>query len=257
MSASTPTAIILAAGRGERIREVVTDRPKPLIEFDGCTLVERSIAVLQRQGIDRILMVVGHRAADFEALGALPGVELVFNPDYATHGSLGSLIAGLERVEHGDALCVEGDLVYEERAITRLLASPHPDVILASGLTRAGDEVWVGTRDERVASLGKHVSREEVVDEFVGITRLSRSLCAALPQIQERTVRAHGPEVEYDTHGLALAASEREIRVERVTDLVWGEIDDGAHYRRVRDHVWPACVKRDGIPRTRALGSGH
>src|SRR5262245_66276250 len=58
-------AIVLAAGRGERLRSVVDDRPKGLVEIDGETLVARSLRLLRAAGIDAVTIVAGHRAGDY------------------------------------------------------------------------------------------------------------------------------------------------------------------------------------------------
>lgn len=52
-------------------------------------------------------------------------------------------------------LLVESDLLYERRAPRLLVESPHEDVLLASGPTNSGDEVYVGANDGRVVDLSK------------------------------------------------------------------------------------------------------
>ena len=47
-------AMILAAGRGERMRPLTDSVPKPLLEVGGEPLIERHLRALKRAGIVRI-----------------------------------------------------------------------------------------------------------------------------------------------------------------------------------------------------------
>ena len=57
------TAIILAAGKGERLKPLTTQIPKPLITVAGKTLLQRNIDCLDQSGIKNII-VNGSRMGD-------------------------------------------------------------------------------------------------------------------------------------------------------------------------------------------------
>ena len=57
------TAIILAAGKGERLKPLTTQIPKPLITVAGKTLLQRNIDCLDQSGIKKII-VNGSRMGD-------------------------------------------------------------------------------------------------------------------------------------------------------------------------------------------------
>ncbi len=57
------TAIILAAGKGERLKPLTTQTPKPLITVAGKTLLQRNIDCLDQSGIKNII-VNGSRMGD-------------------------------------------------------------------------------------------------------------------------------------------------------------------------------------------------
>src|SRR3954462_8924134 len=55
-------AVILAAGRGTRMRELTLDLPKPMIEVRGKPVLQHIVEGLRDAGIRRFLIVVGYRA---------------------------------------------------------------------------------------------------------------------------------------------------------------------------------------------------
>lgn len=238
---SVPEAIILAAGQGMRLRAVVDDRPKGLIEIDGQSLVGRSVALLRAAGIPRITIVAGYRAEAYQAFaGAAPDIRLLRNDAFTTTGSMASLAIALDATRQRDVLILESDIVYESRALDALL-SGAPDSTLISGPTDAGDEVWVSSADGLLRAMSKR--REElpsIAGEFVGITRLSGAACAAMLDAFHRCVAVRGHRLmDYETGGLVEVAAWRPIATSLISDLCWGEIDDERQYARVVQRVWP------------------
>jgi UDP-N-acetylglucosamine diphosphorylase / glucose-1-phosphate thymidylyltransferase / UDP-N-acetylgalactosamine diphosphorylase / glucosamine-1-phosphate N-acetyltransferase / galactosamine-1-phosphate N-acetyltransferase len=55
-------AVILAAGRGTRMRELTADLPKPMIEVRGKPVLQHIVEGLRHAGIRDCLVVVGYRA---------------------------------------------------------------------------------------------------------------------------------------------------------------------------------------------------
>jgi N-acetyl-alpha-D-muramate 1-phosphate uridylyltransferase len=79
VSPAPKTAMILAAGRGTRMRPISDTIPKPLLEIGGRTLLDHAIARLALAGVERIV-VNAHYKADMIAahLGgrSAPGIEI-------------------------------------------------------------------------------------------------------------------------------------------------------------------------------------
>lgn len=74
-------AVILAAGRGTRMRELTEALPKPMIPVRGRPILEHIIDGLARQGVTRVLLIVGYRkevVMDHFGDGSGFGVEIEY-----------------------------------------------------------------------------------------------------------------------------------------------------------------------------------
>jgi len=241
-------ALILAAGRGVRMGSRGQSIPKGFIGLGGTTLIARSLALLARAGIREVTIVTGHLAECYAGLVPPVGLGLtcLHNPLYAEKGSFESLRVGLAAMR-GTFLLLESDIVYEPRALAAVLATPHDDLILTSGPTGAGDEVYVWADPQPGGARFRAMSKQRAAHagapfgELVGISKISHALAAEL--------RQHAADARSDADyesAVMRAAAHIAIGCERIDDLLWGEIDDEAMLARVETTLWPrlAAVER-------------
>lgn len=236
--------MILAAGRGTRLQGTFSELPKGFLPLGGVPIVERSIQKLIAHGISRIVIGTGHLSEAYEALAArYPEIECVRNPAYATTGSMQTL-ANLRPHLDRDFLLLESDLIYEARSLDTLLDDPRSDVVLASGRTQSGDEVYIEAdeADRLIAVSKKAGDLGAIHSELVGISKVSlktfRALCVAT---------AGQPKLEYE-QGLAAFSRSYPVYVRKVDDLAWSEIDDGNHLQRALATVFPEIERREAAP---------
>lgn len=242
MTTPVTTAVILAAGMGRRLGEYGLSRPKGFIQLGDRPIIEESICRLRRAGIERVVIVTGHCSEHYEALARRLGswVTTVHNPHYAVSGSMYSLSLVREVVD-GRFLILESDIIYEQRALTQIQACHHESVLLLSGPTKAGDEVFVEASENRLVSMSKipeKLSRPPL-GELVGISRVSKDVFHAMLQYADAEFQ-RSLHVDYDTDGFVSVASTHEVYCHLIPDLKWAEIDDERHWCRARDIVYPA-----------------
>ncbi len=78
-------AMILAAGRGERLRPITDRVPKPLIEIAGSSLIDRHLARLADGGVDTVVINLGwlgEQIVERVGSGAAHGLQVVYSPEY-------------------------------------------------------------------------------------------------------------------------------------------------------------------------------
>ena len=105
-------AIILVGGKGTRLKSILKDRPKPMAIVAGKPFVEWIVLLLQRQGIQRIVMCTGHLSEVVEAYFADKhnfGVEIAFSKDPFPLGTGGAIRHSLKKTVSEHLLVLNGD----------------------------------------------------------------------------------------------------------------------------------------------------
>jgi NDP-sugar pyrophosphorylase family protein len=104
-------AIILAGGKAERLGDAAGGLPKPLVPVAGRPLAAWQIGLLQRAGVDRIIVSCSAGAgAEFAAALAGLGTEIALAEEPERLGRGGGIrFAAQERQENGDVLALNGD----------------------------------------------------------------------------------------------------------------------------------------------------
>jgi choline kinase len=164
-------AIILAAGRGSRLRPHTDALPKGLLPLGGTTLVHRTIGVLRELGIADISLVVGYLKDRF--FTALPnGVRFYVNDNYDATDQAASLLAA--RAEFtDDVLVVTGDLLCASSVYADMLGAPAPVAVAVDRTVRVFDDAIEKVLFEqgRITRIGKlNVRNDEANGEFMGMT---------------------------------------------------------------------------------------
>ena len=121
-------ALILAAGRGTRMRPLTDVTPKPLLKVGGKALVEYHIEALARAGIKDIIINLSYRGSQIESfLGS--GEQYDVNLSYSHEGSPaletgGGIFRVLPQLGESPFLVVNGD-IWTDYDFTSLPQSFH------------------------------------------------------------------------------------------------------------------------------------
>ena len=87
-------AIIIAAGDGSRLGNLTKDLPKPLVDVNGKSIIERQISTFKKNGIDEIIVITGA----FKEKFSISDVTYVYDQKFEEHDILVSLMEARDHI---------------------------------------------------------------------------------------------------------------------------------------------------------------
>ncbi len=235
-------AVILAAGMGTRLSvgpRAPVAIPKPLRTVAGVPLLVRVLGTLRREGIDEVVIVLGHQGdAIRRALAAVPplGVKLIFveNREYEKKNGV-SLLAAAAWIDRPCLLLMADHLVAPEviRRV-RLAASPASKCVLGVDYQvdrcfDIDDATKVVVTRGKIEAIGKSLERYDAID--TGVFRVGPSLVEALRSVVERQGDASLSD------GVQTLARRGDFVAVDVGDARWIDVDTPAAMERAEAMV--------------------
>jgi dTDP-glucose pyrophosphorylase len=138
-------AVVLAAGRGTRMRELTADLPKPMIEVRGKPVLQHIVEGLRDAGIREFLIVVGYHAEavrNFFDDGPRYNIAIQYAMQTVQDGT--GRVVDLARYFVGDAAFVlsYGDILVDSANYNRVV--DLPDNVDAIITVKRGEDVTKG-----------------------------------------------------------------------------------------------------------------
>lgn len=122
-------AMILAAGRGERMRPLTDHTPKPLLKVGGKPLIVWHLERLARAGFKEIVINHAHLGAQIEEAlgnGAAWGLSIAYSPEKVALETAGGIANALHLLGSEPFLVINGDIYTEiDLKNTALQANTH------------------------------------------------------------------------------------------------------------------------------------
>jgi UDP-N-acetylglucosamine diphosphorylase / glucose-1-phosphate thymidylyltransferase / UDP-N-acetylgalactosamine diphosphorylase / glucosamine-1-phosphate N-acetyltransferase / galactosamine-1-phosphate N-acetyltransferase len=222
-------AVLLAAGRGTRMRELTADLPKPMIEVRGKPVLQHIVEGLRDAGVRRFLIIVGYRAdavQNFFGDGARYKIDIQYATQIRQDGT--GRVVDLARAFASDSAFVlgYGDILVANENYKRILDLADEVEALIS-VTRGedmskGGAVFLNERMELVDLREKSKPGEATSPWY------NAGLYAFRPSIFEFTAKLKpSPRGEYElTDAIReLAQSGKKVRALELTGE-WADVRD-------------------------------
>ena len=129
-------AVIIAAGKGERMHPVTLTTPKPMVEVNGVRMIDTVIDALHQNGINEIYIVTGYLKEKFRVLTEkYEGITLIENPYYDTCNNISSLYMAREHLE--DTMILDGDqIIYNPEILAPDFERSGYNAVYTEGYTK-------------------------------------------------------------------------------------------------------------------------
>jgi L-glutamine-phosphate cytidylyltransferase len=174
-------AIILAAGRGSRMKNLTDERPKCLVELRGKALLDWQLEALCATGITQIAIVTGYK----RELLADRGLTEFYNARWAETNMVSSLACAQDWLQEDPCIVSYSDIFYSPMAVHALMTSEATLAVtydpnwLGLWTRRFGDplldaETFRLNPDQTLTEIGnKPRSVSEVQGQYMGLLRLT------------------------------------------------------------------------------------
>jgi choline kinase len=185
-------AIILAAGRGSRMKNLTDECPKCLVELRGKPLLDWQLEALHAAGIQEISIVTGYK----RELLANRGLVEFHNARWAETNMVSSLASAQDWLQTEPCIISYSDIFYSPAAVKSLmvcaasLAVTYDPNWLDLWTQRFGDplldaETFRLTTEHTLAEIGnKPTSVEEVQGQYMGLLRFTPEGWSELKRIR-------------------------------------------------------------------------
>lgn len=244
--------IVIAAGRGLRMKQYTAEVPKCMLPVNGRPLLDYSLEALRGAGCAEVVIVTGHLGEKIQA----PGCRTVRNDDYENNNILHSLMYARDCFDD-DLLVTYSDILVNPDVHRQLAARPGDIVIAADrdwqpyyqGRTHhpVSEAEKAFVKSGRVTEMGKHLDPAQagsaLCAEFLGLWKMTAA--------GAKKFRSHFEALDARLSRTAPFQTAKEWRKAYVTDFLtdmiaagstvnclviergWAEIDTVQDYERL------------------------
>lgn len=226
-------AIILAAGRGSRMKNLTNDRPKCLVEVRGKALIDWQLDALRNAGISQIAVVTGYKREKLIDRGL---VEF-HNPRWNDTNMVSSLECAHTWLREHPCIVSYSDIYYESVAVRLLVTS-------TANLAITYDPNWLDlwkrrfldplqdaetfrlAADGTLLEIGKKPgSAGEVEGQYMGLLKFTPTGWAEVQRLRAK-LSAEKRDQMHMTETLQMIIESGQIPVAAIRyEGEWGEID--------------------------------
>jgi dTDP-glucose pyrophosphorylase len=178
-------AVVMAGGKGKRLKPFTENVPKPMIKVAGRPILERIILHLVGSGIRQIFISVNHLAEVIENHfqdGSAYGAKIAYLRENSTLGS-GGAISLLPEIPEHPVLVMNGDLLAEANCGDMISFHAQNDFYATMGVYSYFHQVPYGCveiKENRLAKLEEKPVLEKLVN--AGIYVLSPQAVTTIPK---------------------------------------------------------------------------
>ena len=177
-------AIILAAGRGSRLRKILKGDPKPLLKIGKSTLLEILIKKLKDLKINKIIVVTGYKSNKIKKkIGN--NVKYIYYPNFKKTNNLHTLLH-VKKELNEPLLCLFSDVIFDIKILKKLIDNKKDIVVAVDKKSRLSGTMRVKIKKSVISEIGSQIKVKNSSGNFIGFAKFSTFGCK---MIKKRTNR--------------------------------------------------------------------
>ena len=222
-------AVILVAGMGTRLMPLTKDIPKPLLEIENTSLLERMMINCISSGVEEFVIVSGYKKerviAKIDYLQSKYHVKIstVENKRYSQTNTSCSVSLATRQLDD-DVIIINGDNVVDERIISGLLKIDETALVVDNYKRLNEESFKLRIENNVIMEIGKGIDIDTASGEFIGISKVSKDDLPLFNSILEDLI-AENVQNYYDLTYKDLS-KKTNIGYFYTNGLKWTEIDD-------------------------------
>lgn len=228
----------MAAGKGSRLGNLTAGKPKSFVEIKGKKLIEYNLKLLEKYGVDEIIIVTGYQCEAFEELMCdMKNVKFVYNPFYEMVNVLGSFYMGMNML-NDDFIYLHADTICEPRIFEKLVRL-EADVILPVDYKICDDEAMkVRSENGQVVQITKQMPNELADGEFIGMAAFKKNVIPALKEKTKQLMKEKAFTEYFESAIQRLIDEEKfDIRTVPTDGGFWAEVDFIEDYEKAAEDM--------------------
>jgi L-glutamine-phosphate cytidylyltransferase len=175
--------IILAAGKGTRLRPLTLDRPKCMVELEGRPLLQHQLDLFDKFNIKDVNIVTGYLEEKIQ----LAKVKKFYNPRFDTTNMVSTLFCADELLDGKDDILVSyGDIIYNSKVLNAIEKSKELlNVVVDQNWRKYWEarmpnplqdlETLKINRDGYIKELGKKPnSYQDIEGQYIGLLKIRK-----------------------------------------------------------------------------------
>lgn len=246
-------AVIIAAGKGQRLRKWDWDQPKPLYKVVGLSLIERAILSAKKAGITEFVIVTGYKGDQIrkklskrqKRLGV--SIEFVDNPEWEKSNGFSVLKA--KPCLQDNFVLMMSDHIFDWKILSELTKQDPRDGEVLLAVDRRLNEIFdmddatkVRTSNGSIVEIGKEIAGFDAVD--TGLFFCSSGSGGLFNALERACTEGKGSLSE----AIRFLAASGKARTFTIPDHYWQDVDTPESLRHAQKILFQSVKKpTDGI----------
>lgn len=228
-------AIILAAGKGSRLKPLTDYLPKCMLTIEGKTIIERIINPILNAGIREIVVVTGHQHEKLsEFLNKMySNIKVIYNEKYDSTDNIYSLWTARNELLKGFVL-FDSDTLFEESVLKKIMDFNGNAILVDSSTPMTPDSMRVDYREDKILKLSKGLDSK--MAGSINISKICKENTKSFIDFLDKMIRGGHEKKYYEDVFSKLIEAAYEIHALDIKNLFWREIDTKKDLDEIREY---------------------